>query len=228
MDEPDAPLESPPHIPGARAKPRRAPRVVAVFWGLSGLRAGWRLLIFFATLATLAGIEMLILRVLGQHQPLESKFTAHGLAWWMTHTKALVTFLVLIASWIMAKIEGRRIADYGLPLQRVFRAGFWQGAAIGFAAITALLSVMRAIGIFRFGTIALHGTQIWKYAVLFGVVYFFGGLFEESLFRGYVQFTLTTGIGFWPAALLTSAIFGYALYDRSYGRDEAQFARAAQ
>jgi CAAX protease family protein len=208
MDDPDAPLESPPHIPGAAAKLRRTPRVVAVFWGLSGLRAGWRLLIFFAILATLSGIEMLILRALGQRHPSDGEFTSHGLARSMTHTKALVTFLVLLASWIMAKIEGRRVADYGLSLQRVFRAGFWQGAAIGFAAITVLLGVMRAFGICRFGTIALHGTQIGKYAVLFGVIYFFGGWFEESLFRGYVQFTLTTGIGFWPAALLTSAIFG--------------------
>ena len=30
------------------------------------------------------------------------------------------------------------------------------------------------------------------------------------MFRGYMQFTLTTGIGFWPAALLMSALFAFA------------------
>jgi uncharacterized protein len=34
------------------------------------------------------------------------------------------------------------------------------------------------------------------------------GLFEEFLFRGYAQFTLATGIGFWPAATALSAVFG--------------------
>ena len=34
------------------------------------------------------------------------------------------------------------------------------------------------------------------------------GFAEEFLFRGYLQFTLTEGMGFWPAALLLSLIFG--------------------
>jgi len=34
------------------------------------------------------------------------------------------------------------------------------------------------------------------------------GLFEEFSFRGYSQFTLARGIGFWPAALVLSCLFG--------------------
>jgi hypothetical protein len=34
------------------------------------------------------------------------------------------------------------------------------------------------------------------------------GLFEEVSFRGYSQFTLARGIGFWPAALVLSCLFG--------------------
>jgi membrane protease YdiL (CAAX protease family) len=34
------------------------------------------------------------------------------------------------------------------------------------------------------------------------------GLFEEFLLRGYSQFTLGRGIGFWPAALVLSSVFG--------------------
>ena len=34
------------------------------------------------------------------------------------------------------------------------------------------------------------------------------GIFEEFFFRGYLQFTLSSGMGFWPAALLLSLAFG--------------------
>jgi membrane protease YdiL (CAAX protease family) len=167
------------------------------------------LLIFFLILATLSRIEISTLRAIGHRYP-ANKFMAQGLGWWMTHTKVSVLILVLIAGRIMAWIEGRRVADYGLPLRRAFRGEFWQGVAIGFTAITVLLCAMHAIGIFSFGTIGPHGAQMWKYALLSGAAFLFVGFFEEFFFRGYVQFTLTTSIGFWPAALLTSALFGYA------------------
>jgi uncharacterized protein len=44
------------------------------------------------------------------------------------------------------------------------------------------------------------------------------GLFEEFLFRGYAQFTLATGIGFWLAATALSAAFG-AIHIRNSGED---------
>ncbi len=33
-------------------------------------------------------------------------------------------------------------------------------------------------------------------------------LLEDFLYRGYLLFTLTTGIGFWPAAIVTSLLMG--------------------
>src|SRR5262249_26695448 len=42
------------------------------------------------------------------------------------------------------------------------------------------------------------------YAVLFLIV----GIFEEFWMRGYSLFTLTQGIGFWPAAAIMSLVFG--------------------
>ena len=35
-------------------------------------------------------------------------------------------------------------------------------------------------------------------------------IFEEFFYRGYLQFTLTSGTGFWPAAFITSALMGAA------------------
>ena len=44
----------------------------------------------------------------------------------------------------MGRIEGRTIADYGLPWRRMFRIQFWQGVLLGFASLTGLLVAMRA------------------------------------------------------------------------------------
>jgi uncharacterized protein len=217
MDDPVHPIEPFADVP-EREEPNSLSLVV-VFRGANGLRAGWRLLIFFAILATLSRISLWIGRAMGRSHWLENQVVRHGLlasaAWWVTHTRAFAFAVVLIATWIMGRIEGRRVADYGLNFPNAFRRKFWQGAAIGLAAITALLGVMRAIGIFNLGATGLRGALIWKYAILWGVVFLFVALFEESLFRGYVQFTLTRGIGFWSAAALTSALFAYAHYGKS-------------
>ena len=45
------------------------------------------------------------------------------------------------------------------------------------------------------------------------------GFFEEFLFRGYTQFTLASGVGFWPAATMLSAAFG-ALHLGNGGEDK--------
>jgi len=90
-----------------------------------------------------------------------------------------------------------------------FGARFWQGASWGIAMIAAIIFLIRAFGGFSFGELALRGPTVWGYAALWGAVFVFVGLFEEFLFRGYTQFTLADGIGFWPAAILLSGSFGY-------------------
>ena len=39
------------------------------------------------------------------------------------------------------------------------------------------------------------------------------GLAEEFVFRGYLLYWLTRGIGFWPSAIVTSALFGLTHFD---------------
>jgi membrane protease YdiL (CAAX protease family) len=45
-------------------------------------------------------------------------------------------------------------------------------------------------------------------AAAWGLAFLLSELAEEFLFRGYAQFTLTTGMGFWPSAFLLSGLFG--------------------
>ena len=55
----------------------------------------------------------------------------------------------------------------------------------------------------------LHGGTIFKYAFAWGLMFLLVAFFEESTLRGYLQFTLTRGIGFWWGALLLSLLFGF-------------------
>jgi uncharacterized protein len=170
------------------------------FYGPSGLRAGWRLLIFFAMVtALIKGENWIIAKLLPGLDDI-TRFLLFEIVNFLTY---------LFASWVMSRIEGRRIADYGLPWRRMFRGQFWLGTAMGFGALTFLLIVLRLSGAFYFGTFALHGAEILKWAFLFSVVFILVALREEFGLRGYALFTLSTGIGFWPAAIVSSAYFGY-------------------
>ena len=68
--------------------------------------------------------------------------------------------------------------------------------------------ILRGMGAFYFGGIALHGVRVLKFAAFYALFFLLVGFFEEFMMRGYTQFTLTQGIGFWPAAVILSAAFG--------------------
>ena len=74
---------------------------------------------------------------------------------------------------------------------------------------------MRAVGVFHFDSIALHGFDIWKWAIAWALVFILVALREEFRARGYGLFTLSAGIGFWPAAILSAACFGYSHHGNS-------------
>jgi uncharacterized protein len=198
------PSAAPPAAPHAEQQPLER-FVTKAFVGPKGIRALWRLAIFLAIVIVLITGLTLVASAFGRGKALaqgslEPQF--------LLANEAVLFFLVLFASWVMSRMEHRGLADYGLPPARAFRGRFWQGMAIGFASITALLGVLRLLGVFRFGTVGLRGFDLGKYAVLWGLVFLFVGFFEEFFFRGYPLFTLTTGLTFWPSAILSSALFG--------------------
>ena len=182
-------------------QPPRSSVLHRVLYGPSELRAGWRLLIFLAIVIALITANNAMVRLLLHGRDNATLFLV----------RETMDFLIfLFASWIMGRIEGRTIADYGLPWRRMFRVQFWQGVLLGFASLTGLLVAMRAVGVFRFGGIALHGLDLWKWAAIYGFVFILVALREEFRVRGYGLYTLSAGVGFWPAAILSSAYFGYA------------------
>jgi membrane protease YdiL (CAAX protease family) len=108
---------------------------------------------------------------------------------------------------VMGAIEKRSVGGYGLPWRNAFGKSFWVGMFWGIVAITVLVLAIGGLGDFSLGGLALHGGRILKFAAFWGGFFVIVGLFEEFLLRGYTQFTLTQGIGFWPAALLLSTFF---------------------
>jgi hypothetical protein len=180
-------------------------RASAVFWNERELRAGWRLAFFFLFVVSFLMMAAAILTRL-LHIPLMTAATFTP--WSMLSQEVLQFAATVAAAAIMGALEVRPFSVYGLPLAGAFGARFWQGAAWGVAMIAVTMSLILAFGGFSLGELALHGSAIGSYALIWGLAFVAVGLFEEFLFRGYAQFTLTAGVNFWPAAAILSALFG--------------------
>jgi membrane protease YdiL (CAAX protease family) len=178
-----------------------------VLKGTDGLRAGWRLLIFLSILLPFEYGASQLTDVL--YRVLHTDFYSPG-------GGAILggSFVValLLATAIMGRIERRSLADYGLPFRRAFCLQFWQGAAISFLSLSVLLLALRWAGAVSFGSPTLQGGQAVKYGLMWTLPLFLMALLEDFSYRGYLLFTLTTGIGFWPAAVATSLLMGGAHY----------------
>lgn len=172
-----------------------------MFYGPFELRVGWRLLIFAVIVLALMFAKAALIRRLPHSSDQAVSYLLD---------KILKFAIFLLASWIMAKIEARTIADYGLPWRNMFGLRFWKGAAMAFLGLTGFLTLVRFAGFFRFGEIALRTNETWKWGALYGVGFIIVALEEEFHYRGYGLSTLTKRIGFWPAAIASSTAFGFS------------------
>lgn len=170
-----------------------------LFLAPDGLRSGWGFAFYVAVFYPL---QFLAARWVGS-----LNLGANGL--WATLLLEFTLFVAaIIPAFGLSWIEKRPFGAYGLPARQAFSKWFWLGAAWGFISITVLLSLMYGVHLFRLESLALHGVRIVKFAAFWAVFFLLVGFFEEFLLRGYTQFTLTRAIGFWPAALLLSGLFG--------------------
>src|SRR5580658_9710914 len=173
------------------------------FIGPQGIRSGWSMLIFIVILL----VEVLATRVPVNHVLHSMKHNPSLEAWSPVVAAGILALLVLAATAIMAKIEQRPVLSYGfIDKHRLSR--FLLGVAGGVAALSALVLALRMSGWLIFDGRALHGMSAWSYGLQWGIAFLLTALFEESLLRGYLQSTLTRGVGFWWAAVLLSLAFG--------------------
>ena len=173
--------------------------VRTLFLGPDGLRPGWGFLFY--------GVTFFLLQDLVAAAAWSRDLGASGL--WSMVLEEFGNFLAaLIPSIVLAQVEGRSWGAYGLPLRSALVRQFGTGVLWGFIAISVLMVALSGLHCFSFGHIVLHGARIARFAAFWAVMFLLVGLFEEFLLRGYSQFTLARGIGFWPSALTLSCAFG--------------------
>jgi uncharacterized protein len=170
-----------------------------LFLGPKGLRPGWGLAVYALTFLILQRLaaELAASRALGS-----------GVLWSMMLAEAGSLVAAALPAVALARIEHRPWGVYGLPGRRAFGRLFWIGSLWGFAGISLLIVLLYGLHAFNFGHIILHGQRFVRFAAFWAVFFLLVGLFEEFWLRGYSQFTLARGIGFWPAALVLSCAFG--------------------
>ena len=173
-----------------------------LFFNERGLRAGWRLLVYLL-LVLVSGAILLM-----------------GLRLFLTPKRGVPTEMILLseevvgfalvygAALVMSRLESRPAGVYGLPMSEALGGKFWLGCLFGLLEVSVLVGLIGVFGGYSFGSLALHGNEIVQWGLFHLLLFFFVGLFEEFLFRGYMQYTLADGIGFWPAAILLSVVFG--------------------
>jgi uncharacterized protein len=188
---------------------RAPPMLVKVFAGPNGIRAGWRLLIFLLIFGAIAaGLNFGIRHIPAVRAALHTDRGAPISPAAALFGEGILVFILLTSTLLMTRIEKRKFADFGLPPRGAFGKQFWLGVPFGFAMLSILLGGIGAGHGFSLGGLAITGPAAVEYGFVWGVAFVLVGVFEEFSFRGYLQATLGSGIGFWPAAVVLSAIFG--------------------
>jgi membrane protease YdiL (CAAX protease family) len=191
-----------------------------ILFGPDGLRAGWSIVLFLALYASLWRCLYPIEHALLHAQPI------HGGLLTARQTLDLEgagIVALLIAMWLLARLERRRATAYGFAPRNRARY-FFGGLMWGVALLSLLVFLLRACGLLVFDTRLLNGPSIAHYGLLWFAAFLLVALKEELFSRGYLQFTLTRGLrsiyrwvfgarhanalGFWTAALALSYLFG--------------------
>jgi membrane protease YdiL (CAAX protease family) len=165
-----------------------------VFIGPNGLRAGWSVAIFMVLMIGALALFGYLLD------------TAH-LAPRVEHLRVLtvrmgflqevqLVLAIVIAAWLVSKIERRSLLDYNLRGPRPV-ARFFSGAVTGIVALSLLIAGLVAGGWMHFDGVGLSGGRILIFGAAWGVVFLLVGFAEEGLVRCYLLFTLGRGLNFW-------------------------------
>ena len=186
---------------GSVYRPSGRAVVKRIFVGSHGLRVGWSALLFVAIYQI---VHMVLTAVLGHFYSLEPEGPIPVTPALLQESFELLA--IFLATWVMARIEKRPVLSYGYTgehrLVRLLSGMIW-----GFLCLSLLIVILWKAGWLAFDSISLTGLMAWKYALAWGLLFLIVGFFEESALRGYLQYTLSRGVGFWWAALLLSLLF---------------------
>jgi membrane protease YdiL (CAAX protease family) len=205
------------------------------FIGRFGLRAGWSIAIFallfsllvsLFTFAALAASGKLKQQIAHRQSTTAPKAAAPAPPMdfkpkTVVLNEGFAFAAVALASVILAIIERRRMAVYGINRRDLL--DFLPGAFWGLASLSLLILALRACHVLVFDSRLLYGTAMYLYGAKWLLAFLLVGLLEEYLTRGFLQYTLMRGlyglaeklspanaraVAFWLAAAVMSLLFG--------------------
>ncbi len=172
--------------------------------GVGGVRAGWRVGAFLVLVVVLVFAWVFVTPrgfVLGL---MSDGRLGPG---FIVFNELAVLVPVAAATAVMTWAEGRSFFSCGLggarPLRRLLGGAGW-----GLALIGGLILLLVATGHASLVWGGLGAQSVVWYALAWGAASLLTGLAEELALRGYLLQTLERGLGFWPALVITSVMFG--------------------
>jgi membrane protease YdiL (CAAX protease family) len=207
---------------GSPTQPPSSSASRRIFFGPDGLRAGWSLLLFFLIFAAIAFSLFHIARAI--HHPPASPSKNSTISLTATFlSDGIPLAILLLVTWIMSRIERRPFSAYGLRGTRKL-PNFLAGLATGLVFLSLLAFLLWKSGFLIVDGRALFGNGILRYGIAWLAAFLLIAVFEEFLFRGYIQYTLARGLaglyravfktrhsealGFWTAAVFWAFTFG--------------------
>ena len=131
--------------------------------------------------------------------------------------ESCATLAALLATWIVARLGSRSMSSLGVGAPAAKQMAV--GSLFGLLSVAILVGGIAALGGFSPGHIAMSGMPLVTYVVAWLIAMFGIGFTEELSFRGAGLITLGEAIGFWPAAIVISAIFAAVHY---FGKGPAE------
>ncbi len=175
-----------------------------IFLGKEGIRAGWSIGVFAVILGVMTAVFFFPVKYFLE----TSGFSLNDASPMPVGGGELAGLLGLLsASMIMTRIEHKSLIAYGLEGNRR-PLHFLLGVLSGIVALSVLVGALSFGGFLVLDGQSTHGWNAVQYALSWGGVFLLVGLYEEYLMRGYLQATLTRGIGFWWSAVILSSLFG--------------------
>ena len=140
-----------------------------IFMGPTGLRPGWRLLLFIFLMFVCIKAAVFTLK----HTPgVDAWFKAQDPNVFTPAmaivSESILLFGLLVSTAVMTLIEKRTYADYYLPPNQFLGKRFWQGVPYGFAMLSLLLILIAAFHGFSLGNVALSSADALKFGALYG------------------------------------------------------------
>ncbi len=184
-----------------------------VFFGPSGLRSGWRVLLFLAGFLLFTALAEIVLTLLFGRI---SFIPSHALSAGALLRNELATLIGMCGGYLAVLLFCHQSLREYFWIDRRWLPRALTGAVAGFIALTALLLSMEALHLASIVPVEAPVPWLLLQALLWAAGYLCVALFEEGVFRCLLLRTFLQAFGkkpgnarsWWLAALLSSLIFG--------------------